>query len=130
MMYCTTEKIERIWFAPESNEDDLHYVEMYKSEDKCYVTVDGDDDLMWAFKLDDPSNYEVVKFAIMDAMFKACCVDNFKSNLNIAFKSLRSGFILVQDCGVIALHFSNVSRKSSRTECTTGLSRNHAAHSK
>lgn len=86
MMYCTTEKIERIWFAPESNEDDLHYVEMYKSEGKCYVTVDGDDDWMWAFKLDDPSNYEVVKFAIMNTMFMACCVDNFKENIDIAFE--------------------------------------------
>lgn len=96
MMYCTTEKIERIWFAPESNEDDLHYIEMYKSEDKCYVTVDGDDDWMWAFKLDDPSNYEVVKYTIMDAMFKACCMDNFKENLDIAFEDCFAE-ILVDD---------------------------------
>ena len=98
MIYCNTEKIERIWFAPESNEDILHYVEMYKSEGKCYVTIDCDDDWMWAFKLDDPTNYEVVKYTIMDAMFKSCCVDRLKDNLDIAFEDCFADILADDEC--------------------------------
>ena len=98
MVYCDTEKIERIWFAPESNEDDLHCFEMCKSGAKCYVTIDGDDDWMWVFKLDDSTNYEVVKYTIMDAMFKSCCVDRLKDNLDIAFEDCFAEILADDDC--------------------------------
>ena len=99
MLYCDTEKIERIWFAPESNEEDMHFIELYKSDGKCYVDIDDDADWMWAFKLDNSSNYEAVKYTIMDAVLKSCCVDRLKDNLDIIFEERFADILANEDCG-------------------------------
>ena len=99
MIYHTTEKIERIFFAPRGYTDDIHYIDLHKSDDKCYVTIDGGcNDWMWVFKLDDPANYELVKHMIMDVMFQSCCMDAFMESLDDMFEECFAEILADDEC--------------------------------
>lgn len=72
MVYHGTSMTETIWFGPENDFEETHYIELHKADDEAvfYVTTCCNEDWAWAFKLDIPSNYEMIKFTILDEMFE------------------------------------------------------------
>ena len=72
MVYRGTNKTETIWFSQVGDLGDVHYVELITPDDESvfYVTTCCNEDWMWAFNMDGASNYEMVKYVIMDAALK------------------------------------------------------------
>ena len=99
MVYRGTSKTETIWFGPENDLEELHCIELCKAENEsvCYVTTCCNSEWVWAFKLDAPSNYEMVKFIIMETIFECCCcINNLLDTLDDIF-SEDFADILVED---------------------------------
>lgn len=88
MVYHGTSNTETIWFGPENNIEEVHYIELHKADDEpvFYVTTCCNDDWVWAFKMDTSSNYEMVKFTIMEAAFECCCINNLLDTLDEIFE--------------------------------------------
>jgi hypothetical protein len=63
---------ETIWVGPENDYNEMHCIELYKADDEpvFYVTACCNDAWIWAFNMESMANYEMVKFAILDAMFE------------------------------------------------------------
>jgi hypothetical protein len=87
MMYHGTSNTETIWFGPENDIEEVHYIELYKADDEqvFYVTTCCNDDWVWAFKMDASANYEMIKFTILDEMFDCCCINNLLDTLDAIF---------------------------------------------
>ena len=100
MMYHGTSNTETIWFGPENDLEEVHCIELYRADDEpvFYVTTCCNADWMWAFKLDVQSNYEMVKFTIMEAAFDCCCIHNLLDTLDDIFAE-EFVDILVEDKG-------------------------------
>ena len=102
MIYDGTIEIEAMMAHPEDNPDAVYSVKMRKSaeENIFYVYSDYDEDFEYAFWLDGTTNYEVVKFTIMDTLISFASWDEALQVLENDFMtSLRQ--ILVQcdgDC--------------------------------
>lgn len=78
MVYCGTNITETIWFGKE----EVHYVELTKANDKSifYVTIDYDENWVWAFNMNGLYNYEIIKHTIVD-IIDAC--DNVGELINV-----------------------------------------------
>jgi hypothetical protein len=78
---------ETIWIGPENDLEEVHYIELHKADDEqvFYVTTCCNPDWVWAFWLDDSSNYEMVKFTIMEAAFEGCCINKVLDTLDDIF---------------------------------------------
>lgn len=87
MIYHGTSNTETIWLGPENDLNEIHYIEMCKADDEpvFYVTTCCNDDWVWAFKLDASSNYEMIKFTIIDTAFDCCCINNLLDALDEIF---------------------------------------------
>lgn len=72
MVYAGTNATETIWFAPLSNVNEMHCIELIKADDESvfYVTSCCSEDWVWAFYMDGLSNYEMIKHTIMDTAFE------------------------------------------------------------
>ena len=88
MIYCGTSMTETIWFRPEKDYEEIHYIELHKADDESifYVTTCCNDDWVWTFNLNASSNYEMVKFTIMEAAFGCCCINNLLDTLDEIFE--------------------------------------------
>jgi hypothetical protein len=87
MVYHGTSMTETIWFGPENDLEEVHYIEMHKADDEqvFYVTTCCNPDWVWAFKLNASSNYEMVKFTIMDVASECCCINKLLDALDDIF---------------------------------------------
>lgn len=87
MVYRGTSNTETIWFRQENDFKEMHYIELHKADDEpvFYVTSCCNEDWIWAFKLDNPSNYEMVKFTIMETAFGCCCINSLLDALDEIF---------------------------------------------
>ena len=87
MIYYGTSNTETIWFGRENDHEEVHYIEMHQlnNEPVFYVTACCNDDWVWAFHADVHSNYEMIKFAIMEAAFESCCISNLLDTLDEIF---------------------------------------------
>ena len=72
MVYYGTNETEIIWIGPANDLEEVHYIELIKSDDEpvFYVTACCNEDWVWAFNMNGVSNYEMVKHTIMDAAFE------------------------------------------------------------
>ncbi len=72
MVYHGTSKTETIWVGPANDLNEMHCIELTKSDDEpvFYVTACCNEDWVWAFYMDGESNYEMVKHTIIDALFE------------------------------------------------------------
>lgn len=98
MIFCGNVGIERLIMHPLNDLDSVHYVDlvMDKEEPKFYVTCCCDEDNEWAFWYS-KSNYERVKYAIMDAITMFHTMDEFVEMLEeIFFENFTD--ILVDEC--------------------------------
>lgn len=87
MVYNGTNKTEVIWFSPENDLEEVHYIELIKSDDEpvFYVTACCNEDWMWAFYMDGVSNYEMVKYTIIDTAFGCVSMGELLDNLDEIF---------------------------------------------
>lgn len=87
MVYNGTCKTETIWFSTEDDFDELHYIELHRADDESvfYVTTCCNDEWIWAFNLCVPSNYDMIKFVVMDEIFECCCMSNLLETLDEIF---------------------------------------------
>lgn len=99
MVYCGTSNTETIWFGPADNMDEVYYIELHKSADEpvFYVTTCCNEDWMWAFKADVVYNYEIVKYAIMDAAISCCCVNKLLDVLDVIFEEELADILADED---------------------------------
>ena len=101
MVYYGTSNTETIWFGPADNMDEVYYIELHKSADEpvFYVTTCCNEDWMWAFKADVVYNYEIVKYAIMDAAISCCCVNKLLDVLDVIFAEELADILVDEDDG-------------------------------
>ena len=99
MVYCGTSMTETIWVSPANKLEEVHYIELHKADDHpvFYVTTCCNPDWIWAFQLDASSNYEMVKFAIMEAAFECCCIDNLLNTLDSIFEEEFADILVDED---------------------------------
>jgi hypothetical protein len=101
MIYRGTYKSERITFGSEDEICSNYAVELCKGmerNDFCVIVETDAYDCIWEFETDDASDYERVKFNIMEVMFEVETLDEFIDVLDDIFTD---GFadILVDDEG-------------------------------
>jgi hypothetical protein len=87
MIFDGIMKSEALFFHPDNDKDNLHFVEMERDceEGTFRVSVCCDDGLEWRFK-DEASNYELVKHAIFDVAFDSENMTELINNLDEVFE--------------------------------------------
>jgi hypothetical protein len=98
MIYYGTEKVEFIYFHLEDNEDDLHFIAMERDCDEpvFYVRTCCNNDWEWKF-YDTTSNYDMVKYAIIDASFDCKDMQEYLFELDSVFEEIFDE-IVIWDC--------------------------------
>ena len=96
MMYRGSSFVEMIAFCPAGEPQNTHYIEMRKGDGMFTVSYCCDPDWCYGFYMDNQSDYERVKFNIMDAIFECEDTEELLDNLNEVFQD---GFadILIDD---------------------------------
>ena len=99
MVYYGTDVVEVIRFNPMNNLNETHYISMTKSADDVTFRVETCCDPNWCYEfyLLNNSDYERVKFNIMNAVFECDTVGQLIVTLEEIFED---GFedILVKEC--------------------------------
>lgn len=99
MVYHGTSAHEVIQFHPIGYKNELHFIEMAKSANgpTFSVTCCCDPDWYYEFYMENNSDYERVKMAILDSVFNCDDVEELMDELSEIFED---GFedILVDDC--------------------------------
>lgn len=99
MVYHGTVVSEKIAFHPAGEPSKLHYIELTKSpnEPLFWVSCCCYEDWFYEFSLESHSDYERVKFNIMDAIFECEDMDELLTCLGEVFED---GFanILIEHC--------------------------------
>ena len=99
MIYRGTYFSEKITFSPEDEICSTYAVELCKGAERndfCVIIEADDCDYVWEFETNDASDYERVKFNIMDTMFTVETLDEFVEILDDIFTE-GFGDILVED---------------------------------
>ena len=88
MVYCGTSYTETIFVHNDGDPTDTHYIEMSKSakDSKFIVTCCCYDDWGYEFSMANPSDYDRVKFCIMEAMFECETMDELIEQLGEIFE--------------------------------------------
>ena len=98
MIYHGTEVVESIAVRPMEDMDVKHYINMVKMSDEArfYVDCCCNPDWFYDFKMENNSDYERIKFCIMENIFKCETMDELLYTLGEAFEA---GFddILIKD---------------------------------
>ena len=99
MVFRETNQIESIAVSPMDGLNETHYINLIKSgsEPTFYVTCCCDEDWGYEFYLENNSDYERVKFNIMNAVFECETMDDL---LNMLSDTFEDGFadIMVEEC--------------------------------
>lgn len=100
MIYNGTNVTETIWFSPLHDDDDVHYIELIKSDDESifYVTACCNENWVWAFYMDGLSNYEMVKHTIMDTAFECVNMYELIGELDAIFAEDFSDIAVEDEC--------------------------------
>ena len=99
MIYNGTYKQETLIVNPNNDEKEVQFIDLVidPSEQILSVRLDVDtEDYYWEFYLDNPSDYERIKFNVMESMWDSDDMDELAKRLDEVFTD---GFadILVQD---------------------------------
>ena len=82
MMYRGSEFVERIAFCPAGEIENTQFIEMCKMDGVFTVGYSCDPDWEYAFYMNDISDYERVRFNIMEQIFKNESIDELLDNLS------------------------------------------------
>lgn len=87
MIYCSSGSLERLFFHVNNNLEERHWIdiEMSDSTPTFAVSICCDDEWMWEFWYD-KTNYDLVKYVIMDCIFKAEDMDELIEVLDEVFE--------------------------------------------
>lgn len=99
MVYRGTYTTERLMFHNESDPNEVHFIALTKSADAptFYVTCCCDEEWGYEFYIENNSDYERVKFNIMEAMFDCESMTELLDELSEIFEDGFEG-LLVCDC--------------------------------
>ena len=88
MVYYGTYSAEAIYFHAPGCPEDRHYIEIQKHASEPFFTVSSDCDPAWfyEFEMNDFSDYERVKFNIMETMFRCDDMDELLNALSVVFE--------------------------------------------
>ena len=86
MIYCSTGSLERLFFHPNNNLNERHWVDITMSGDGSTfaVSVCCDDEWIWEFYYD-KTNYDLVKHIAMDCIFASEDMDELIDNMDDMF---------------------------------------------
>ena len=96
MVYRGSEFVEKIVFSPAGEPENMHCIEMRKGDGVFTVGRCCDPEWNYAFHMDMQSDYERVKFNIMEQIFECESLEELLDNLTDIFED---GFtdILIED---------------------------------
>lgn len=98
MVYHGTSITERIMVHPMDGLNETHFIELTKVADDpvFFVTCSCDEDWFYAFMMGNNSDYERIKYNIMENLFEADTMDELLETLSEIFED---GFkeILIED---------------------------------
>lgn len=95
MVYCGTGNVERIFVHPMNNLNESHYIDIVTNKDDptFFVTCCCDEDWVYEFEYN-KSDYERVKFNIMEMIFECDTMDELLDALSEVFED---GFEIIDD---------------------------------
>ena len=99
MVYDGTNNSELIVFHAMNNSDDKHFIELYKPMDSQVLTVGCCCDRNWEYKfyITSNSDYERIKFNIMEAVLECDDVDELLDALSEIFENGFADIIVYED---------------------------------
>jgi len=86
MFYVGTNMTETIWLGTDDLKN-VNCIELTKVDDESifYVTASCNEDWVWAFWMDGLSNYEMIKYTIMDTAFECHNMNELMDTLDEIF---------------------------------------------
>lgn len=100
MVYYGTETAELIMLHGEGDEASMHYIGMIKSPDIPTFTVESccDNNWKYEFYVDNNSDYERVKMAIMETAFDCDTIEEVMEQLSEVFEDGFSDILVQHEC--------------------------------
>ena len=109
MTYCGTSVTETILVHDDGNHDVNHAIELtrcsYSSE--FLVSYCGDECWYYEFSMKDPSDYERIKFCIMENVYKCRNMPSLIENLNNIFENYFADILIQEERKEINIDMSN-----------------------
>ena len=88
MILCSNENVEIIYVHENNNLDDRHYITMTTNEDGTTFTVGCCCDELWEWVFEyNRTNYEVIKFLIMDCIAECNTMTELINTLDDVFET-------------------------------------------
>ncbi len=90
MVYYATDVTEKIYLYHEHNPSDAHYITLTKSGDfpSFYVQCCCNKKWFWEFKMDNISNYEMIKHVVMDTIMESANMRELLEKLDEQFEEI------------------------------------------
>ena len=100
MVYKGSDLVEIIQVHPMDELDETHFINMVKPADSAtfYVTCCCDEEWIYEFYLNNNSDYERVKFNIMEAIFDCMTMNELLKTLSEVFEDGFSDMMVEIDC--------------------------------
>ena len=98
MMYRGSSFVERIAFCPDGDPKSTHFIEMCKGDGMFMVDFCCDPDWGYAFYMDSQSDYERVKFNIMESIFECESIEELLNTLSDIFEDGFADILIEEEC--------------------------------
>lgn len=100
MVYHGTVTSERIAFYPDGDPTNMHYIEIARApnEPLFWVGCCCDEDWFYTFAFESNSDYERVKYNIMEAVFECESMDELLTYLSEIFEDGFSNILISDAC--------------------------------
>lgn len=95
-MYRCNEYSEKIYLCSEGGATSIHYIELIRCRNTLFVETCCTPDWSYRFTSDDPSDFERIKFNIMEQIFKCNSIEELLDQLSFVFEDGFAG-ILIED---------------------------------
>ena len=98
MFYVGTNMTETIWLSTDDCKN-VNCIELTKVDDESifYVTASCNEDWVWSFWMDGLSNYEMIKYTIMDAAFECHNINELIDALDEIFADDFADIVVDED---------------------------------
>jgi len=98
MMYRGSSFVEMVAFCPNGEMENTHYIEMRKGDGMFTVGYCCDPEWNYAFYMDAQSDYERVKFNIMEQIFECESAEELLDTLSDIFEDGFSDILIENEC--------------------------------
>ena len=100
MRYYGTCSVERIMMNPMDDLNSVHYIELEKAANGCMllVTCCREDTWAYAFRLNNNSDYERIKYNIMNIMFECETMSELLEVLSDVFENGFEEMLIKDEC--------------------------------